>query len=128
MAPHILVVNDDQSLLDLYQLLFEEVGFRVTQSLMTFEDVTDVEKLHPDLVLLDMKFGRDDAGLLLMQKLKLYPPTRSLPLILCAVPSKLIAEQEEVLRQKGIPVIYKPFDLDELLMTIRNVLGSSMEE
>jgi hypothetical protein len=28
VAPHILVVNDDQSVLDLYQLLVEEEGFR----------------------------------------------------------------------------------------------------
>lgn len=128
MAPHILAVNDDQSLLDLYQLLFEEEGFQVSLSKIAFEDVTDVEKLHPDLVLLDVKFGHDEDGLLLMHKLSLYPATSSIPLILCAVGSKVIYEQEEILRQKGISIIYKPFELDELLQNVRHLLGDCGEE
>lgn len=123
MAPHILAVNDDQSLLDLYQLLFEGEGFQVSLSRIAFEDVTDVEKLQPDLVLLDVKFGHDDEGLILMHKLTLYPPTSSLPLIICAVPSKQICEHEGIFQQKGIVLIYKPFELDDLLQNVRHLLG-----
>ncbi len=34
-------------------------------------------------------------------------------------------EQEETLHHKGIPVLYKPFDLDELLHLVRHVLPAS---
>jgi hypothetical protein len=58
-----------------------------------------------------------------MQKLKLLPHTNSIPIILCAVASKLIDEQEEDLRQNGIQLIYKTFELDKLLQNIRHLLG-----
>ena len=38
-----------------------------------------------------------------------------------------VQAQEPVLRQRGIPVLFKPFDLDDLLRTIRRILGEETE-
>ena len=57
-----------------------------------------------------------------MQNLRRYPPASAIPVILCTAAWQDMREQENVLRQKGVPVIYKPFDLEELLHTIRRTL------
>lgn len=119
MAARILVMNDDQGILDLYGLLLEEEGYEVHLSRIVLEDVRLVEKLHPDCIILDFKFGSDRDGLSLLQQLRMYRPTAYIPVILCTAAVGAIREQEDVLREKGIPLIYKPFDIDELLSIVK---------
>ncbi len=83
--------------------------------------------MHPDLIVLDVKMGHSHEGMLLLQKLKLYPPTKDIPVILCTAALAEMREQEETLRHKGIPVLYKPFDLDELLHLVQHALSASSE-
>lgn len=122
MSSHLLVINDDPSILELFQFILEPAGYQVTLSQVAFEGPTEVEQLHPDLIILDFKMGSHEEGWLLLQQLKLYPPTKDIPLILCSAAFEQVREQEEALRQKGIPVIYKPFFLDELLQAIQQFL------
>jgi CheY-like chemotaxis protein len=124
MSSHIFVIDDDQDILELYQTLLESEGYTVTISTIAYEQVRDVETLHPDLIILDMKVGEQYQGLLLLQKLRMYPPTRAIPVIMCSAAVTLMREQEETLQAKGIPIIYKPFDIDELLQVIRQLLPS----
>ena len=121
----ILVINDDQSILDLFQLLLESEGYEVLLSKIAFEEVSQIEQQHPHLIILDVKLGTHAEGFLFLQKIRMYPPTTALPVILCTAAVGEVREQEEVLRQKGIPVIYKPFDLDELLQVIHQFLPAS---
>jgi CheY-like chemotaxis protein len=122
MSTRILVINDDESLLELFKLVLEAEGYDVHLSKVAYEDVKHVEALHPSLIIVDAKLGRHDEGFLLLEKLKLYPPTKSIPVILCSGAVEQIREQEDILRQKGIPILYKPFELDELLQVIEECL------
>src|SRR5436190_19953362 len=122
MASSILVINDDQSILELFHLILDGEGYEVTSSLVVYEDVKDVEQLHPDLIILDVRIGYHAGGLLLLQKLKMYPPTKDIPVIICTAALSEMREQEETLRQKKIPVLYKPFDMDELLKLVHQFL------
>jgi CheY-like chemotaxis protein len=125
MSSRILVINDDQSILELFQLLLESEGYEVLLSKVAFEEVSQIEQQHVHLIILDFKFGTHPEGFLLLQKIRMYPPTTAIPVILCTAAVGEVREQEEVLRQKGIPVIYKPFDLDELLQAIHQFLPAS---
>ncbi|HEY4036546.1 MAG TPA: response regulator, partial [Ktedonobacteraceae bacterium] len=122
MAASILVINDDQSILELFHLILESEGYEVSSSLVVYEDVKDVEQLNPALIILDVRIGYHAEGLLLLQKLKMYPPTKNIPVILCTAALSEMREQEETLRQKKIPVLYKPFDMDELLKLVHQIL------
>ncbi|HZS75237.1 MAG TPA: response regulator [Ktedonobacteraceae bacterium] len=124
---HILVVNDDQSLLDLYRMVLESEGYVVKDSLIAFEEITEVEQMRPDLIILDAKLGYHYEGLLFLQKLKLYPGTRHIPVMVCTAATREMREQQETLQQKGIPLLYKPFELDELLALIEQMLAASEE-
>ena len=123
MAQHILVIDDDEALLEFYQAALEHAGYEVSLSPTVFEDVADVERLHPDLLILDVKLSQADDGLTQLEQLRSYPPTRSLPVILCtAAAAKPTRERVEGLRQQGVPVVYKPFEIEKLFQTIRRAL------
>ena len=125
MPAHILVIDDDQSILELFRLIFEPEGYKVTLSKSAFEDVQEVEQLKPDLIIMDFKLGRHEDGFLLLQKIKMYRPTKDIPIILCTAAVDIVVEQENVLREKGIPILYKPFDVDELLRVTERTLNAS---
>lgn len=128
MDSRILVVNDDESLLELYRMLLEEEGFEVHTSFSAYEQVTEVEQMHPDLIILDAKLGFHNEGLLFLQKLRLYPGTSRIPVFICTAATLDMREQEEILRQKNIPILYKPFDLEELLSLVHRMLAVPQAE
>jgi CheY-like chemotaxis protein len=129
MAQHILVIDDDEDLLELYRAALEHAGYEVSLSPTVFADVADVERLHPDLLLLDVKVRQQDDGLTQLEQLRSYPPTRSLPVILCtAAAAKPTRERVEGLRRQGVPVVYKPFEIEKLFQTIRHVLPPAGED
>lgn len=128
MSFTILVIDDDEALLDLFQLLLEEEGYMVVTSKSAFEHVSEVEQIKPHLIILDIMMGRHYEGLLLLEKIRLYPSTSTIPVILCTAATNMIREQEETLRQKAIPILYKPFELEELLQVIQTLLAPGAEE
>ena len=125
MATRILAIDDDQDTLELYGLLLEEEGYEALLSSAPFEDMTEVERLHPDLIILDARLRRGNDGLLLFEQLRRHAPTSRIPLILCTAAHNVIGEQETMLRQGGVCVIEKPFDLANLLHTIQYLLATS---
>lgn len=124
MTARILVINDDQAILELFRLMLEQEGYEVHLSEISYEDVRDVEKLQPDLIILDLKIGHHESGLHLLQKLRMYRPTEVIPIIICTAAIDVMREQEGTLKQKGIPVVYKPFDVDELLRVVHSSLSN----
>jgi DNA-binding response OmpR family regulator len=124
MSAHLLVLNDDEAILDLYKLLLENEGYTLHLAQIAFEDVRDIEELHPDLIILDIKFGGHYEGFSIVQRLRMYPPTKDIPLIICTAALYEVKEQEPTLRARGIPVIYKPFEIEEILTAVRSALSS----
>jgi len=119
MPTHVLTIDDDQAILDLYQLALEREGYTVSISLMANEDAREIAKLMPDLIILDFKMDKHNVGILMLEQLKMYRPTKDIPVLICTAALKDIREQEDVFVQKGIPVLYKPFDLDEFLQLVK---------
>jgi CheY-like chemotaxis protein len=124
----VLVINDDESILDLFRLILEGEGFEVYSSEEAIENITEVERIQPDLVILDLKLGVQQEGWVMMQKIRMYPPTQHIPMILCTAALNEVREQEGTLQDKGIPVVYKPFGIDELLQAVQVVLPSSDDD
>lgn len=125
MTTRILVINDDQDLLELYEALLSEEGYDVTTSKLAFEHPAAIELLHPDLVMLDLKFGTQLEGWKMMQKLRLYRPTAGLPIIICTAAVREAREQEDHLRSEGIGVVYKPFAIDHLVLAVKQTLAAT---
>lgn len=128
MAVRIMVINDDQDILDLYRDLLEEEGYEVVTSKLAFEHPIAVETLHPDLIILDLKFGTQFEGWKMMQKLRMYRPTATLPIIMSTAAVREAREQEDHLRAEGIAILYKPFQLEHFFQAVQQVLAASTVE
>ncbi len=122
---HILAINDDPAILQLYDDILTEEGYRVT--LGTFDRETGdllelVRDLKPDLVLMDFVIGRELKGWSLLQACKMDRSTNKVAIVICTGAVKQVAEMSANLFTHGIQVVIKPFDIDELLLGIKNAL------
>jgi DNA-binding response OmpR family regulator len=125
MATRILVVNDTQEILDLFRDMLEFEGYEVILSSFPFSHIKEIEKIQPDLIILDFLFGGSQVmGWQMLQMLKMQQSTASIPVITCTGALHEVQEQEGYLVSQGVHVVYKPFDIDHLLATIDQALAS----
>jgi CheY-like chemotaxis protein len=119
MLPHIVVVDDDLPTLELMKLVLEaEEGYQVTLSECVFQDLAEVESLHPDLIILDLKMDKGEDGWSFLGRLGEHHPLKDIPLLLCtAILFDPPFEEEE------ITILSKPFDLDELVQCVQRCLS-----
>lgn len=120
----ILVVNDTQEILELFRLLLEEEGYEVVLAGFPIQQVDEVERINPDLIILDFVFGDQKTGWQMLQMLKMKRSTASIPVIACTAALDLVREQEGYLVSQGVHVVFKPFDIDQLLANVKQVLES----
>jgi DNA-binding response OmpR family regulator len=120
----ILVVNDTQEILELFRLLLEEEGYEVVLAGFPFQQISDIEHVNPDLIILDFVFGDQKTGWQMLQMLKMRRSTATIPIIACTAALDLVREQEGYLVSQGVHVIFKPFDIDQLLASVKQALES----
>ncbi|HEY1348071.1 MAG TPA: response regulator [Ktedonobacteraceae bacterium] len=111
----ILVINDTQQILDLFRAILEDEHHEVLLSGTPILKASEVEQIHPDLIILDVVFGDQQSGWQMLQMLRMQPATTCLPIILCTAALREVQEQEGYLITQGVRVLYKPFDIDDLL-------------
>src|SRR5947209_4005035 len=122
MPTRILVMNDTQEILDTFRVLLEEQGYEAVLSSYPFQKISEVERIKPDLIILDFLFGAQKFGWQMLQLLKMQRATRAIPIIVCTAAEQSVHEQEGYLVSQGVRVIYKPFDINLLLTLIKDVL------
>lgn len=114
--PRILVVDASLNLLNLFHDILDGQGYEIELSNYTFEGVESIERLRPDLIILDfIREGRAEEWQLL-QMLKMHDPTASIPIVLCLTALQIF--QEDYFRKKNIVLLYKPFQKDDLLAAV----------
>ena len=125
MATRILVVNDTQAILDMFRAILEEEGYDVILSSMPYQNIGEIEQVKPDLIILDIMFGDQKMGWQMVQLLKMNRTTASLPLIVCTAAIREVRETEGYLISQGVHVLYKPFQLDDLLSMVEQSLKAT---
>jgi DNA-binding response OmpR family regulator len=78
---HVLLVEDDTFLIDIYKKKFEMEGFKVSISDNGEKCLADIKKKKPDIVMLDILLPKLD-GFAVLEKLKTDPDTKNIPVIL----------------------------------------------
>ncbi len=122
-ARHVLVVNDTEEILELFhQILNEEAGYEVTLTSFQPQMIEYVKEIKPDLIISDHVFGEERAGWQFVQSLKLDRETMTIPIIVCSGAISELRGNEGYLVSKHIGVLYKPFDVDELLHLVERKL------
>ena len=122
MAARIMVINDTQEILELFRLILEPEGFEVALYSYAIRDMADVERVKPDLIIVDFFFGVERQGWQMVQKLKMNRRTASIPIIVCTAADQAVRDIEGYLQAKNIALVPKPFDIDDLLLAVKQSL------
>ena len=122
MSTRIMVIDDSQELLELFRELLTDEGYEVVLNAVGIQDIAEVERVQPDLIILDHIIGGAAVGLQMVRQLQLQPGTATIPVIVCTAASLAPEETEGYLQAPGIRLILKPFDVDDLLQCVRCAL------
>jgi DNA-binding response OmpR family regulator len=120
MSKKILIMDDDPTIADLLREALADEGYEThmtTQSLRFFDAVTEVK---PDLILLDLMMqyldGRDELKLMEMGSF-------NIPVIVVTAFLDADKEADEFRRAGVVHIVYKPFDLDQLVDLVKSTIG-----
>jgi two-component system phosphate regulon response regulator PhoB len=125
-SPHILVVEDDDSLALLLGYNLESEGYRVSRVDRGDEADTLLQEMVPDLVILDWMLP-GVSGFELCRRLRGRDGGSELPIIL------LTARGEETDRIRGLSIgaddyVVKPFSVPELMARVKALLRRARPE
>jgi two-component system, sensor histidine kinase and response regulator len=116
-SPLILIVDDVAQNLQVLNATLSEHGYRVAASKSGEQAFKALERIRPDLILLDIMMPGMD-GYTVCQRLKENPGTQNIPVIFLTAKS----ESEDMIKGfqcGGVDYITKPFQTPELLARVR---------
>ena len=111
----ILICDDDQDLLEITSLIFENENYDV-KTLMNLSGILDtVNDFKPDIILMDLYMPdmNGDEAIRLLRTAKEHP---DIPVILFSAASDV----EKVVDELKVPFIAKPFDIAELKNKVKS--------
>lgn len=120
----ILVVDDDISVADALSEELAETGYTVQSVYSADEALSFVERHEVDLMLLDLKMPEKDGFYVLYELFK--KPKHCKVIVLTAYAD--VKSAIEAAKIGANDFISKPYDFDELLITIRKVLNSDSSD
>lgn len=120
MGKRILVIDDDEDILELLNIIFQESGYDVILS-NTAEAAGHITVIHPDLILLDVRIaGSFKTGADICREIKSNYETSNLPVMLVSGETNL----EMIARDCGADFfVAKPFDIFELMISVKQYLS-----
>lgn len=120
---HVLVVDDEPSVLLTYRLILEQQGYKVTASISSKEAIAAIEKDAMDLLICDLSLEQKHTGFEVIDFGRQRDAT--VPAILVTgYASKDVMDKAE---QGNVTVLFKPIDINEFLSTISQKVRSRNE-
>ena len=123
MKKTVLIVEDNELNMKLFNDLLEAHGYRTVQTRNPVEAVGLVRQHMPDLILMDIQLP-EISGLQVTQWIKDDEALRHIPIV--AVTAFAMKGDEEKIRQGGCEAyLSKPISVVKFLETVRNFAGES---
>ena len=119
----ILVVDDEPDLVRMVTLRLEAAGYEVLVAMDGEEALTKARAEKPDLILLDLMLPKL-SGYEVCKRLKEDSRFQQIPILLFTA-RKSGTEEKQMPECGADGAIYKPYDPQELLETIRSQLSKS---
>jgi len=115
---HILVVDDEENILTLFEDELTDAGYRVTTAGTGREALDQIEEETPDLLILDIRMP-DMHGLEVLAKIR--ETNKDLPVIMCTAIHGL--KDDYTVWEAGVSAyLTKPINLDDLVYKVQEVL------
>jgi len=109
----ILIADDDYAIIDVLTLMLEDIGYKVAASAEGLS-VQDVNKIKPDLILLDILMS-GISGHIICKQLKAEPSTKHIPVIMISANKHAAEIAKEACADDFIT---KPFEMPYLLQKV----------
>jgi CheY-like chemotaxis protein len=125
--PRILVVEEDADIMMLIGEAFADTPWRVTPCRIDEHVLARLQDEQPDAVLLDTRLDGPCTGWELLHRIKDHPSTQHVPVIVCTGTIALVEEERSWLAAHEIPLLSKPFELQELEAVVELSMGHALE-
>ncbi len=119
ISPHILIVDDEPTILRTLSRMLEKVDYVVDTAYSEKEALSIIETEHIDLVISDLNLGTDD-GLRLLDKIR-----KQRPEIKTILMSAYLVPEDKIKILKIDSFLHKPFEFQELKKIVEKVLRRS---
>lgn len=115
----IMICDDDAGILEVLEMMLEMEGFSVSTENNSTNLLKEISNIKPDLLLMDL-WMPVLSGDQLLKTIRTTPEFKKLPVIIfsASVDGKHIAKDAD-----ANDFIAKPFDMDNVVNTIRKVLA-----
>lgn len=122
---HVFVVNGLPDFLDIVRQLLQDENYNVTTTNFVPLSFETIEAAQPTLLIIDLVLG-EEAGWDLLAKLRNSASTCDIPILLLSTTPDLLEQARQNHQQfGGDRYLIKPFDLDDLLATIHEMIGEA---
>ncbi|MGY3212037.1 response regulator [Mucilaginibacter sp. HD30] len=120
MRKRILVIDDDEDILEILHIIFQDEGYNVVIS-NSSDAVDRIHEISPDLILLDINIkGSAKNGAEICAEVKEHYPKRQTPVILISAESDISIIAKEC---GADSFVRKPFDIYQLLMQVKDFIN-----
>ena len=121
----VVCIEDEPEMIMLIKAILNRKGYDVTGAANGREGLETIERLRPDLILLDLMMPGMD-GWEVYQKLKASETTRDIPVIVVTAKAQSIDKMLGLHIAKVDDYIAKPFSPQELVESIEKVLAKRL--
>jgi len=121
MAKRILVVDDEPQIVSMLKMRFQASGYEVITAADGEEGLQKAKDLKPDLIILDIIMPKM-AGNEVAAALKEDDRFSGIPIIFLTCLAEGMVDKQDSEEIGGNLFIAKPFEADELLLMVDNVL------
>jgi DNA-binding NtrC family response regulator len=120
----ILVVDDEPNVLVTYRLILQQRGYEVSAAVSSEEAREVIANDGIDLLLCDLSLEKQENGFDVIEFARRKDP--QMPAVLLT--GYATPEANDRAQGLGIPVLFKPIDIRELLETISTLLRENYEQ
>ena len=121
---HILVIDDDASILDLFEALLSEEGYEVSLCRDSATAYRRLGESEPAAIILDLHLETPRDGLQILEFLIEDPYLRQVPVIVCSGASRYVQQSNALLMHSGVALLPKPFHIDDLLSLLHRLMDA----
>lgn len=122
----VLVINDDHDMLDAYASVLMSLGHEAVTKEIVASGPETVRDVGADALLVDLQRpDADEYGLRIIEDLRADEETRAIPIILCTGATEAVELLRPRLDALAVPIVVKPFSLEELEAALKRALEGS---
>jgi CheY-like chemotaxis protein len=126
MVACILVIDQTQRILELFRSFLEAEGYEVhlMKQALEAQAMEDIAALAPDLIVLDFIYHEKELSWQMLHSLKSNNATATIPIILIATQQEALGDRRQDLLAQGVSVVFKPFDVQDFLLVVKQAIAS----